>query len=232
MRILILLFLSGSLFALDLQNLKVKFAEAGVFRAGDSLVDLKPGIHFLNERTKTQQTLFIAIHGFQTEGYEWVYPLLNINSTKNHIAFYRWKTNGCPNFATDNLHKIINEQKNNYSKIVLMGHSYGGIVVAQLLEKNYETPIEMHIIATGIAGERRLNNWCGYVAPKKTGNNVEAYQWMTIKELDGAFKNLKTDTQIQNIEGVSPFRLPEEYKGNKLSHNWSISWVIDNLNSK
>ena len=55
---------------------------------------------------------------------------------------------------------------------------------------------------------------------------------MTVKELDGAFKNLKTDTQIQKIEGVSAFRLPEEYKGNKLSHNWSISWVIDNLNSK
>jgi len=232
MRILILLFLSSSLFSLDLQGLKYKFTEAGVFAAGDSLVELKPGIHFLTERTKTQQNLFIAIHGFQTEGYEWVYPLLNINSTKNQIAFYRWKTNGCPNFATKNLFEILSEQKNNYSKIILMGHSYGGIVIAQLLEKNYDTPTEMHIVASGIAGERRLNNWCGYEAPRKTGNNVEAYQWMTVKELDGAFKNLKTDTQIQKIEGVSAFRLPEEYKGNKLSHNWSISWVIDNLNSK
>ena len=54
---------------------------------------------------------------------------------------------------------------------------------------------------------------------------------MTQKHLDGAFKDLRTDTQIQNIEGVSAVRLPEEYKGNTLSHNWSISWLVDFLNS-
>ena len=54
---------------------------------------------------------------------------------------------------------------------------------------------------------------------------------MTQKDLDGAFKDLKIDTQIQKIEGVSAVRLPEEYKGNTLSHNRSISWLADFLNS-
>ena len=89
----------------------------------------------------------------------------------------------------------------------------------------------MHIIASGISGDPRLNSFCGYKPPAKTSLNVTAFQWMTQKDLDGAFKDLKIDTQIQKIEGVSAVRLPEEYKGNTLSHNRSISWLADFLNS-
>ena len=89
----------------------------------------------------------------------------------------------------------------------------------------------MHIIASGISGDPRLNSFCGYEPPAKTSLNVTAFQWMTQKDLDGAFKDLKIDTQIQKIEGVSAVRLPEEYKGNTLSHNRSISWLADFLNS-
>ena len=55
---------------------------------------------------------------------------------------------------------------------------------------------------------------------------------MTQKHLDGAFKDLDIDTQIQKIEGVSAVRLPEIYKDNTLTHNWSISWLVDYLNKK
>ena len=53
---------------------------------------------------------------------------------------------------------------------------------------------------------------------------------MTQKHLDGVFKDLDIDTQIQKIEGVSAVRLPEVYKDNTLTHNWSISWLVDYLN--
>ena len=121
---------------------------------------------------------------------------------------------------------------NNYSKISLIGHSYGGIVLAKLLEKDYSKNIEFHIVASGISGDPRLNSFCGYRPPKQTGENVVAYQWMTQKHLDGAFKDLDIDTQIQKIEGVSAVRLPEVYKDNTLTHNWSISWLVDYLNKK
>ena len=40
-----------------------------------------------------------------------------------------------PNKATNELLNIIQNEINNYSKISLIGHSYGGIVLAKLLEK-------------------------------------------------------------------------------------------------
>jgi hypothetical protein len=89
----------------------------------------------------------------------------------------------------------------------------------------------MHIVASGISGDPRLNSFCGYRPPNKISSNITAFHWMTQKHLDGSFKDLKTDTQIQKIRGVSAVRLPEEYKGNTLSHNRSISWLVDFLNS-
>ena len=140
------------------------------------------------------------------------------------------ETNGCPNKATNELLNIIQNEINNYSKISVIGHSYGGIVLAKLLEKDYSKNIEFHIVASGISGDPRLNSFCGYRPPKQTGRNVVAYQWMTQKHLDGSFKDLEIDTQIQKIEGVSAVRLPEIYKDNTLTHNWSISWLVDYLN--
>ena len=97
-------------------------------------------------------------------------------------------------------------------------------------EDNVPKNIEFHIVASGISGDPRLNSFCGYRPPEQTGKNVFAYQWMTQKHLDGAFKDLDIDSQIQKIEGVSAVRLPEVYKGNTLTHNWSISWLVDYLN--
>ena len=50
-----------------------------------------------------------------------------------------------------------------------------------------------------------------------------------IKELDGAFRDLSLDPQEVEIENSRVIRLPETYKGNKLGHNWSISWVADEI---
>jgi len=232
MRIILLFFSVGILNADALSKLKEIYVSDGPFVAGEKLTKFKPGIHYLEEKSTEQSELVIAVHGWKTKGFEWVYPLLEFNKEENRIAFFRWKTTGCPNKATKDLLSIISQQTSNYDKITLMGHSYGGIILANLMQEDFAKQIDMHVIASGISGDPRLNSFCGYVAPTKTGINVKGYQWMTQKHLDGAFKDLKTDTQIQNIEGVSVVRLPEEYKGNTLSHNRSISWLVDFLNSK
>ena len=229
-RTLIILFISLNLFSNDIETISKLYKKDGPFVAGEKLIKFKPGIHFLENYDAQQSELIIAVHGWQTKGFEWVYPLINLNKEKNRISFYRWKTNGCPNRATQELLNIIQSEIDNYSKISLIGHSYGGIVLAKLLDNDYSKNIEFHIVASGISGEPRLNSFCGYRPPVRTGKNVVAYQWMTQKDLDGVFKDLEIDTQIQKIEGVSAVRLPEVYKDNTLTHNWSISWLVDYLN--
>ncbi len=229
---LLLFFLSiGMLCADALNDLKKSFASDGPFVAGELLAKLQPGMHYLESATDNQSELIVSIHGWKTKGFEWVYPLSEIDTEVNRVAFFRWNTSGCPNKATEELYKIINSQAKNYQKITLLGHSYGGIILAKLLNRDFVKPIEIHIIASGLSGDPRLNSFCDYNPPKQAGSNVTAFQWMTQKHLDGSFKDLKTDTQIQKIEGVSAVRLPEEYKGNTLSHNRSISWLVDFLKS-
>ena len=45
-------------------------------------------------------------------------------------------------------------------------------------------------------------------------------------------KDLDYDPQVIEIKDSTVTRLPETYKGNKLGHNWSISWVADEINKK
>ena len=63
----------------------------------------------------------------------------------------------------------------------------------------------------------------------KVSNDVVLYEWRTQKKLDGVFMALPYDPQIVEIENSNVTRLPEKYKENKLGHNWSISWVVDEI---
>lgn len=57
---------------------------------------------------------------------------------------------------------------------------------------------------------------------------VTLRQWRTLQHLDGAFEDLATDPQVVELPGEVT-RLPERYRGHRLGHNWSISWVVDHL---
>ena len=74
-----------------------------------------------------------------------------------------------------------------------------------------------------------INSLCLYNPPNLINNNVKFYEWRTIQALDGAFRDLNYDPQIVEIKKSAVTRLPETYKGNKLGHNWSISWVADEI---
>ena len=40
------------------------------------------------------------------------------------------------------------------------------------------------------------------------------------------------DPQVVDIKGSIATRLPARYKENKLGHNWSISWVADEISKR
>ena len=232
MRLIFLSLFSLNLFALDIDDLRISFEEDGAFVTGKILTKLNNGLHFLEKERDFQNTLLIAIHGRATEGYEWVYPLINLDKKNNRISFYRWNTIGCPNEAIRKISLEIDRLKERYKKIVLVGHSYGGLVVSKILTDDFNSKVEGHFVAAPLKGNFLIRTFCGYTPPRKINENNLGFNWMTIKELDGEFRNLKSDPQLLEIEGVVAKRLPEEYNGNRLGHNWSISWLTDHLNSK
>src|SRR6056300_1243055 len=64
-----------------------------VFESGKILVGLTYGLHNLEETNLDQTTLLIGVHGSNSRGYEWVYPLQRLNQDENLVLFYRWNDN-------------------------------------------------------------------------------------------------------------------------------------------
>ena len=204
-----------------------------VFKSGKSLIALSYGLHDLEQATLDQQTLLIGVHGSNSRGYEWVYPLATLNNEANLVSFFRWNDDACLGPSMTSLYALIDakfEENPNFEKVVLLGHSYGGLLVAVLSDKwDKEITLEAHSIASPLKGMGSLNNACDYQIPSSISPDTIFYEWRTIKELDGAFKDLDFDPQEVEIENSRVIRLPETYKGNKLGHNWSISWVADEI---
>ena len=135
--------------------------------------------------------------------------------------------------AAEDLQDLIAEEIKAYpdlKKIVLMGHSYGGVLVSSLVETwEHSLPVEIHAVAAPLAGFMLINTACDYKPPTNIAKNVTFNQWRTQQHLDGAFKDFKEDPQVINLKGSQVVRLVETYKGRRLGHNWSISWVADRL---
>ena len=89
-----------------------------------------------------------------------------------------------------------------------------------------EVPTQIHTVAAPLAGR---GSGCANTLPRLLPSNIEVTQWRTIQALDNAFKDWPTDPQIAEIPGSLVARLPETYRGRRLGHNWSISWVADNI---
>ena len=204
-----------------------------VFESGKSLITLSYGLHDLEQATLDQKTLLIGVHGSNSRGYEWVYPLATLNKEANLVSFFRWNDDACPGPSITSLYALIDtkfEQNPNLEKVILLGHSYGGILVAAFTDKwDKEISLEAHSIAAPLKGMGALNKVCDYQIPLSLSPDTTFYEWRTIKELDGAFRDLDFDPQEVEIENSRVTRLPETYKGNKLGHNWSISWVADEI---
>ena len=132
------------------------------------------------------------------------------------------------------------ELLDNYSKvkkIKIISHSYGGthllysldLIEQRIANKNQNLKIEMHFIASLLSPPLLLRLGCQFKTDFKDDYSMDIYNWKTIQEIDGAFRNYRKDPQEVSILSASQTRLPETYNGRKLGHNWSISWVADQI---
>lgn len=211
-----------------------------VLKSGRDLMALDYGLHYLEDESELQNTLFIGVHGSDSQGYEWIYPFITINDPDNLTSFYRYNDNICPDRAYMNIsNEIISvlDSNKNIQNVILMGHSYGAMIIALFSDKWInEIPLTIHTVAGPLTGpistsfkSSLFRNICEYSPPKKLKDNVNFFQWRTIKELDGAFNSLDYDPQIIDIQGSDVTRLPQVYKGRRLGHNWSLSWVAEEI---
>jgi hypothetical protein len=74
-----------------------------------------------------------------------------------------------------------------------------------------------------------LINLCGYSPIKKIKTNSTLFEWRTQQHLDGEFRHLPKNPQNIEISESVVTILPDTYKGNRLGHNWSISWVAEKI---
>ena len=230
--------LSSSLIKADL-SIK-DFNLDDVLNSGRELMELNYGLHHLEDFSSDQSILFVGVHGANSEGYEWIYPFITIDSDANLTSFFRYNDGFCPNSAYLKLHaeidNILNKNQN-IKEVIIMGHSYGAMVVSMFSDKWISNiPMSIHTVAGPLTGSistsirsSLFKNICTYNPPKTLMNNVNFFQWRTIKELDGAFQNLEYDPQIIELHGSKIVRLPETYNNRRLGHNWSLSWVADNI---
>ncbi len=207
--------------------------ENDYIKSGQRLMSLEYGLSPLEVMNKKEKVAVIGVHGVRSEGYEWVYPLTKLDGNDRLTLFYRWDDESCflPSALKLNQEILLLLEKNStIKKIVLLGHSYGGILLTWFIENwTSNTPIEIHTIASPLAGLDSISNSCNYVPPKQRNKNVKSVQWKTIKTLDNAFKDLSYDPQLINFKGHEVRNLPDKYKGKRLGHNWSVSYVADEI---
>ena len=207
--------------------------ENDYIKSGQRLMSLEYGLSPLEVMNKKEKVAVIGVHGVRSEGYEWVYPLTKLDGNDRLTLFYRWDDESCflPSALKLNQEMLLLlEENSTIKKIILLGHSYGGILLTWFIENwTSNTPIEIHTIASPLAGLDSISNSCNYVPPKQRNKNVKSVQWKTIKTLDNAFKDLSYDPQLINFKGHEVRNLPDKYKGKRLGHNWSVSYVADEI---
>ena len=207
--------------------------ENDYIKSGQRLMSLEYGLSPLEVINKKEKVAVIGVHGVRSEGYEWVYPLTKLDGNDRLTLFYRWDDESCFLPSALKLNQeilLLLEENSTIKKIVLLGHSYGGILLTWFIENwTSNTPIEIHTIASPLAGLDSISNSCNYVPPKQRNKNVKSVQWKTIKTLDNAFKDLSYDPQLINFKGHEVRNLPDKYKGKRLGHNWSVSYVADEI---
>ena len=196
-------------------------------KSGQKLMDLDFGLHDL-EINQTGKEILIGIHGRDSRGFEWIYPLQTLDNEATKAYFFRWDTTKCPQKTIPILVKELLAIKD-IEKITILGHSYGGILSSLLLNEIEDIETEIHVIAAPLASSD-LEKYCGYTHPISKNDNISYYQWRTIKKLDNSFNSLDYDPQLIDFKESKIVRLPNQYRGKRLGHLWSISWVADNIN--
>ena len=127
-----------------------------VLNNGRDLMDLGYGVNYLEDKSINQNKLFIGVHGSNSEGYEWIYPLITIDSDATLISFFRYNDSFCPNSAYLKLNNEIDNilsTNQNIKEVILMGHSYGAMVVSMFSDQWInDVPLSIHTVAGPLTG--------------------------------------------------------------------------------
>lgn len=191
-----------------------------------------------SDTSQTSSVLQVAVHGYGSKGYEWVVPLVKLSRRSAYTYFYRYNWENCPPEAARELASSLIgliHRTAGVEKLVLFGHSYGGIVVtfaASVLHLNI--PVEVHAIASPLAGYPGILDRCDLLFDSDStlvypgwDSTVVHVQWKTQYLLDNAFNRLPADPQDVRLPNSRPFLLPATMNGHRLGHNWSVTWVVD-----
>ena len=155
-----------------------------------------------------------------------------MTASKNKTYFYRWDWSKCPDVASSALYSDIQKLLSSNPQIKhinIFGHSYGGNIVTGIKDKPDLGSIDIHSVAGALMPMKRHKKRCpAFYGFEDTKSLYDHFQWRTVKEQDGAFKNMDIDPQLVNIEGSTVINLPPNFEdGKRLGHNWSLKWVFD-----
>ena len=204
-----------------------------VRKNGARLLQLPKGLHFLEEEIDSSRDVLIAIHGFGARGYEWVYPLLTLDNEETDSYFLRWayiqdRTVGEELLLTG-LEELIETRGELFTKATFIAHSCGGVLLASVLDRLPEAiEYEVHIVASPVAG-LGLFTVCKPDIPETIPDNITVTQWKTQHHLDSVFTFFPNNPQDIGIDFLNEMQLPERYRGKRLGHVRSLSWVADQI---
>ena len=130
------------------------------------------------------------------------------------MTYFKWSplVLNCLAEDTEFLINFLETQGQSYETITILGHSLGGVLLGKVLESvNTKVPIVAHIIASPLAGIAPTNKICEYQPPKAIQENIELYEWRTIKKIRWSIFGTAFDPQVVDIKGSIATRLPERY---------------------
>jgi len=206
--------------------------------AGQLLMDQPLGVVELHNGVHVNDSVLVmAVHGYDSRGYEWIMGLKNLANYYGSVFFYRYDWELCPDQLAANLAMELKkiEKAGKYKKIVLFGHSYGGMVVTFAASELGKLQADIHVIAAPLSGFPKLLDDCEQLNYDKDDrlvypewdNSVRLIQHRTVHAQDGAFRELASDPQDMDLPFFKTFELPPTMDGHRLGHNWSVTWVLD-----
>ena len=152
------------------------------------------------------RTVVIGVHGTKSQGYEWVESLKKLAREYRHTYFYRYDWEVCPDSSAQRLSRDIVTlmgQIPGANRIILFGHSFGGLVVSYLSgQVHINIPVQIHTVASPLKGYASLNKRCdlnkgrdGSLNFPPWDDNISHFQWRTHHKLDNKFNRMKQDPQ-------------------------------------
>ena len=200
---------------------------------GSRLSKLKKGLHFLEPELNTENDVLIAIHGFASRGYEWVYPLLTMDNEDLDTYFFRWEwgkpTERAERLFLSEFEEFRSTRTESLQRVRVVAHSCGGTVIMSVVESlPSDIAFEIHAVASPLGG-LGIFTVCDVDLPKEIPDNIEITQWKTQQHMDSVFLYFPWDTQDADLDGIKVIDLPERSKGKRIGHVRSLSWVADQI---